>query len=102
MSFCSIPLVTYEFQDWKGAYAAFRQNLMMSVLYLWMFFSRDDLRGQTVYRSLPSHPRKKNMLRVPKYQTRLVQKTTIQTEVQKALDQKARFQIAKIHVSVFC
>ena len=37
ISFCSILFVTYEFQDWQGAYAAFGQNLMMSVLFLWMF-----------------------------------------------------------------
>jgi hypothetical protein len=49
MSFCSILFVTYEFQDWKGAYAAFGQNLMMSILFLWMFFSRNDLRGQSIY-----------------------------------------------------
>lgn len=49
MSFCSIIFVTYEFQDWKGAYAAFGQNLMMSILFLWMFFSRNDLRGQSIY-----------------------------------------------------
>jgi FtsH-binding integral membrane protein len=49
MSFCSILFVTYEFQDWKGAYAAFGQNLMMSILFLWMFFRRNDLRGQSIY-----------------------------------------------------
>jgi hypothetical protein len=49
MSFCSILFVTYEFQDWQGAYSAFGQNLMMSVLFLWMFFSRNDLRGQSIY-----------------------------------------------------
>lgn len=52
MSFCSILFVTYEFQDWQGAYAAFGQNLMMSVLFLWMLFSRDGLRGQSVYIAL--------------------------------------------------
>jgi hypothetical protein len=49
MSFCTILFVTYEFQDWLGAYAAFGQNLMMSILFLWLFLSRDDLRGQSVY-----------------------------------------------------
>jgi hypothetical protein len=49
MSFCSILFFTYEFQDWQGAYSAFGQNLMMSVLFLWMFFSRNDLRGQSIY-----------------------------------------------------
>ena len=52
MSFFSILFVTYEFLDWQGAYAPFGQNLMMSVLFLWMFFSRDDLRGQSVYIAL--------------------------------------------------
>lgn len=52
LSFFMILFVTYEFQDWQGAYAAFGQNLMMSILFLWMFFSRDDLRGQSVYIAL--------------------------------------------------
>lgn len=52
LSFSMILFVTYEFQDWQGAYAAFGQNLMMSILFLWMFFSRDDLRGQSVYIAL--------------------------------------------------
>lgn len=52
LSFSMILFVTYEFQDWQGAYAAFGQNLMMSFLFLWMFFSRDDLRGQSVYIAL--------------------------------------------------
>jgi hypothetical protein len=52
MSFFSILFVTYEFHDWKGAYAAFGQNLMMSVLFLWMYFSRNNLRGQSIYIAL--------------------------------------------------
>lgn len=52
LSFFMILFVTYEFQDWQGAYAAFGQNLMMSILFLWIFFSRDDLRGQSVYIAL--------------------------------------------------
>jgi hypothetical protein len=52
LSFFMILFVTYEFQDWQGAYAAFGQNLMMSILFLWMFFSRNDLRGQSVYIAL--------------------------------------------------
>jgi hypothetical protein len=49
ISFCSILFVTYEFKDWLGAYAAFGQNLMMSILFLWMFLSRGNLRGQSMY-----------------------------------------------------
>lgn len=39
--------VTYEFNDWQGAYAAFGQNLMMSVMFIVMLFGRGDLRGQS-------------------------------------------------------
>ncbi|AIF82645.1 hypothetical protein NTE_00564 [Candidatus Nitrososphaera evergladensis SR1] len=59
MAFFAVLFVTYEFEDWHGAYAAFAQNLMMSVLFIWMFFSRssDDnssnsLRGQSFYIAL--------------------------------------------------
>lgn len=52
LSFCAILFITYEFQDWNGAYAAFGQNLMMSVLFLWMYFARNDLRGQSIYIAL--------------------------------------------------
>jgi hypothetical protein len=52
LSFFMILFVTYEFQDWQGGDAAFGQNLMMSILFMWMFFSRDDLRGQSVYIAL--------------------------------------------------
>lgn len=42
MAFFAVLFVTYEFKDWQGAYAAFGQNLMMSVLFIWMFFSRSS------------------------------------------------------------
>lgn len=44
--------ITYEFNDWKGAYAAFGQNLMMSVLFIVMLFNRGNLRGQSIYIAL--------------------------------------------------
>ncbi|VVB88452.1 Uncharacterised protein [uncultured archaeon] len=44
--------ITREFNDWQGAYAAFGQNLMMSVLFIVMLFSRDNLRGQSIYIAL--------------------------------------------------
>ncbi|VVB89154.1 Uncharacterised protein [uncultured archaeon] len=51
----AFPLVlsiTYEFNDWQGAYSAFGQNLMMSVLFVAMLLSRKDLRGQSIYIAL--------------------------------------------------
>lgn len=44
--------ITYEFKDWLGAYTAFGQNLMMSVLFIAMLFSRGNLRGQSIYIAL--------------------------------------------------
>ncbi len=44
--------ISYEFHDWKGAYAAFGQNLMMSMLFIVMLFRRDDLRGQSIFIAL--------------------------------------------------
>lgn len=52
MAFCTVLSITYEFKDWQGAYAAFGQNLMMSILFINMFLSRDDLRGQSFYIAL--------------------------------------------------
>jgi hypothetical protein len=44
--------ITREFNDWQGAYAAFGQNLMMSVLFIIMLFNRNDLRGQSIFIAL--------------------------------------------------
>ena len=44
-----ILAVNAEFDDDIGVYAAFGQNLMMSVLFVWMLYSRGDLRGQSIY-----------------------------------------------------
>ncbi|HEY6756445.1 MAG TPA: hypothetical protein VI037_03560 [Nitrososphaera sp.] len=49
LSFCSVLFITYEFNDWKGAYAAFGQNLMMSILFISMLLNRNSLRGQSIY-----------------------------------------------------
>src|SRR3712207_4362408 len=40
--------VTLEFDDFEGAYSAFGQNLMMSVLFLAMLYARKSLRGQSL------------------------------------------------------
>src|SRR5215208_3140231 len=47
-SFCAVLSVTYEFDDWDGAYSAFGQNLLMSVLFWAMLRVRGSPRGQSV------------------------------------------------------
>jgi len=47
-SLCAVVSVTYEFDDWDGAYSAFGQNLLMSVLFLAMLRARGSPRGQSV------------------------------------------------------
>src|SRR5260370_28138461 len=46
-SFCAVLLVTLEFHD-SGTYAAFGQNLMMSVLFIVMWYRRRSLHGQSI------------------------------------------------------
>lgn len=46
-SFGTILFICQEFQDFGGVYAAFGQNLMMSILFLGLFFHRGSLRGQS-------------------------------------------------------
>jgi hypothetical protein len=48
-AFLTVLLVTREFADYDGAYTAFGQNLMMSVLFITMLRSRGTLRGQSVW-----------------------------------------------------
>lgn len=45
-SFSTILLICQEF-EFGGVYAAFGQNLMMSILFIGMFFHRGSLRGQS-------------------------------------------------------
>ncbi len=47
--FLAVLFITLEFSDFDGAYAAFGQNLMMSILFIIMAFRRSDLRGQSIY-----------------------------------------------------
>jgi hypothetical protein len=50
---CGVILaITYEFSDWDGKYAAFGQNLMMSVLFIAMLLKRNNVSGQSVYIAL--------------------------------------------------
>lgn len=47
-SFCTVLFVSLEFDDRRGAYAAFGQNLLMSVLFITMLYNRQSLRGQSL------------------------------------------------------
>lgn len=47
-SFCVVLLISYEFDDWIGAYSAFGSNLLMSVLFILMLYQRRSLRGQSM------------------------------------------------------
>src|SRR5215467_14368169 len=51
-SFGVILAITYEFSDWDGKYAAFGQNLMMSILFIAMLLKRNNLSGQSIYIAL--------------------------------------------------
>ncbi len=46
-AFAVVVAITVEFRDFDGAYTAFGMNLMMSILFLWMLYSRGSLRGQS-------------------------------------------------------
>jgi len=52
VSFGAILAITYEFKDWDGKYAAFGQNLMMSILFVAMLLKRKNVIGQSVYIAL--------------------------------------------------
>ncbi len=52
LSFGAILSVTREFGDWHGKYAAFGQNLMMSVLFVVMLYQRKGIDGQSLYIAL--------------------------------------------------
>ena len=47
-SFCTVLFASIEFHDRQGAYAAFGQNLLMSMLFITMLYQRQSLRGQSV------------------------------------------------------
>lgn len=47
--FLAVYTITLEFSDWNGMYAAFGQNLMMSILFVGMLLRRDDIRGQSLW-----------------------------------------------------
>jgi hypothetical protein len=49
IAFGLIFAITCELHDLQGAYVAFGQNLMMSVLFVIMLLRRNDIRGQSMY-----------------------------------------------------
>ena len=49
LSFAGILAITVEFKDYDGKYAAFGQNLMMSILFIAMLVRRNHIRGQSIY-----------------------------------------------------
>ena len=51
-SFGVVLGITREFSDFDGAYSAFGQNLMMSVLFCAMLYARGSLRGQSPWIAL--------------------------------------------------
>ncbi len=52
LSFCAVLFITYEFNDFHGRYAAFGQNLMMSVLFVSLLVNRGGSSGQSMYIAL--------------------------------------------------
>jgi hypothetical protein len=49
VGFGLVAAISSEFQDWEGKYAAFGQNLMMSVLFVSMLLQRNNVGGQSLY-----------------------------------------------------
>jgi hypothetical protein len=51
-AFSIILLISQEFNDMMGRYAAYGQNLLMSILFINMFLRREKLLGQSFYIAL--------------------------------------------------
>jgi hypothetical protein len=51
-AFCLVLFLTYELKDDNGIYAAFAQNLMMSILFIDFLQRRGSARGQSLYIAL--------------------------------------------------
>ncbi len=49
VAFFGVLTISYEFNDLIGKYAAFAQNLMMSILFVVMLFRRKSTKGQSMY-----------------------------------------------------
>ena len=48
----TIIFMSYEFDEFIGIYAAFAQNLLMSVLFILMLLRRNNIAGQSIYIAL--------------------------------------------------
>ena len=48
----TILLISQEFKEYIGIYAAFAQNLVMSILFIHLFLKREDAAGQSLYIAL--------------------------------------------------
>ncbi len=47
--FFAVYTITLEFSDWGGMYAAFGQNLMMSLLFIGLAINRENAQGQSLW-----------------------------------------------------
>jgi hypothetical protein len=52
LSALTIILISYEFDEFIGIYAAFGQNLLMSVLFISLLLKRYNISGQSIYIAL--------------------------------------------------
>ncbi len=48
-SYLAVLSISFEFNDLNGKYAAFAQNLMMSILFIAMLLRRNNASGQSIY-----------------------------------------------------
>lgn len=49
LSMVIVVASVHEFDDWQGKYAAFEENLMMSILFVSMLLKRGNSMGQSMY-----------------------------------------------------
>lgn len=51
-AYLAILCISFEFEDFRGIYAAFGQNLLMSVLFVQFLLRRNNVEGQSMYIAL--------------------------------------------------
>ena len=52
LCYLMIIMISHEFDEYEGIYAAFGQNIMMSVLFIYLLLKRNDPAGQSLYIAL--------------------------------------------------